>query len=179
GVPEPAPTSPSARDAAAARSPSAGVEARASTPPSPTLTATAPASSSASPNMVSVVSVSGVPVPAPIAVHLKLAANQRLRDRFVRILGVKERPIDALEQQRELTVLDVRGAAQIVLLEDAQHVPSQVRTHVRDDAGRHVGVGIDARPRDQPFGVRRQLGGECAHESLKSEVRNTKWEACL
>src|SRR6185436_14722124 len=134
----------------------------------PTLTATAPASSSASPNMVSVVSVSGVPVPAPIAVHLKLAANQRLRDRFVRILGMKERPIDALEQQRELTlvrridhqhptarhqwktaivevvaihrhqraaqllreliVLDVRGAAQIVLLEDEQHVPSQVRT---------------------------------------------------
>jgi hypothetical protein len=35
----------------------------------------------------------------------------------------------------------------------------QPLAHVRDETGRHIGVGIDARPWHQPFGMRRELFG--------------------
>ena len=60
---------------------------------------------------------------------------------------------------RDAIVPDVRCAAQLFLFEHEQHVPVQMRAHVRDDAGRHVRVGVDARPRDEALGVRPQFGG--------------------
>ena len=46
---------------------------------------------------------------------------------------------------------------EIRLFEHEQHVPPQPRPHVRDDAGRHVGVGIDPRPRHEPLRHRAEL----------------------
>jgi len=33
---------------------------------------------------------------------------------------------------------------EVVVLDDVEHVPPQLVTHERHDAGRHVGVGVDA-----------------------------------
>ena len=48
---------------------------------------------------------------------------------------------------REPVMAHVRRAAQFVFFEHEQHVPMQTMPHVSDEAGRHVGVRVDARPR--------------------------------
>ena len=65
---------------------------------------------------------------------------------------------------RELIVPEVRRASQVVFLQHEQDVPLQAAPHVSDQACRHVRVGVDPRPRRQPFGVRRELGREGSHE---------------
>ena len=138
--------------------------------------------------------------PSPFRVDLQLAAGQRQRDRLVRLVGVEERSVDAIEQPgqlplvrrlddedaaaaverkaavvevvaiqrdqrapqllRELVVLHVRRAPQIVLLEHEEHVPAQPHAHVRDDARRHVRVRVDPRPRHEALRDRPQFLGQ-------------------
>ena len=64
----------------------------------------------------------------------------------------------APELLRQPVVLHVGRAAERVFLDDEQHVPLQPEPHVGHEAGRHVGVGIDPRPRRQALRVRRELG---------------------
>jgi hypothetical protein len=50
-------------------------------------------------------------------------------------------------------VPDVRCPAQLVVFKNEQDVPLQLAPHVCHEAGGHVGIGVDARPRREPFGV--------------------------
>ena len=59
-------------------------------------------------------------------------------------------------------MLHVRSPPKIGILEHEEDVPLQPLTHVRDDASRHVRVGIDARPRDEALDDRSQLFGKGA-----------------
>ena len=89
--------------------------------------------------------------------HEHAAALVRRKAPIVEIVAI-HRDQRAAELLRELVVPDIRRAAQVVVLEDEEHVPLERVAHVGDEAGGHVGVGVDARPRREPFGVRRQLG---------------------
>ena len=66
-----------------------------------------------------------------------------------------ERP---LQLSREGEVPAVGRAALIIVLDHVENVPVQALAHESDDAGRHVGVGVDAGPVGQP-GVCGQLFG--------------------
>ena len=76
---------------------------------------------------------------------------------IVEIVAI-ERDERALQLPREGEVPPVGRAAQIVVLDHVEDVPVQALAHESDDAGRHVGVGVDAGPVGQP-GVCGQLFG--------------------
>ena len=60
-------------------------------------------------------------------------------------------------------MLQIGRAAQRLLLDDEQDVPLQPQAHVGDEAGRHVGIGINPRPGRKAFRMRRELGKQSAH----------------
>ena len=64
---------------------------------------------------------------------------------IVEIVAI-ERHQRAAELAGQAVVLDVAGAAQIVMFDHREDIPPELVAHVADRAERHVGVGVDARP---------------------------------
>jgi hypothetical protein len=60
-------------------------------------------------------------------------------------------------------VFGIGGASQLVFFQNEQDIPFETLAHVRDEASRDIGIGVDARPWGESLGVRRQFGGEGAH----------------
>lgn len=54
-------------------------------------------------------------------------------------------------------MMDVRGAPQLVVLEDEQYVPPQLDAHEPDDAVREVRVSVNARHLDDPLDMRSEF----------------------
>ena len=77
---------------------------------------------------------------------------------------VVERDDRPAELARAAKVLDVAGAAQIVVLEDEEHVPAQIVPHERHDAGRHVGIDVHTRRLREIGGDWQELGCQRAHD---------------
>jgi hypothetical protein len=62
------------------------------------------------------------------------------------------------ELTREMVVLNVAGAAQVVVLEDEEDIPAECAAHVLDGTRGKVGIGVHARPLDQSRHMRAELG---------------------
>jgi hypothetical protein len=60
-------------------------------------------------------------------------------------------------------VFGIGGASQFVFFQDEQDIPVETLAHVRDEAGRYIGIGVDPGPGGESLGVRCQFGGEGAH----------------
>ena len=60
----------------------------------------------------------------------------------------------ATQLARRPKMLEVTRSSERVVVHDGQHVPPETVAHVADDARRHVGVRVDAWPRDQSLDVR-------------------------
>ena len=63
-------------------------------------------------------------------------------------------------------VLAVGRSSQIFVLQDEQHIPAQPLPHERDEARRHVRIGVDARLARAPLKVSAELRGESPHGVL-------------
>ena len=61
-------------------------------------------------------------------------------------------------------MLHIWSAPQPFFLQHEQHVPLKLAAHKGDETGRHVRIGVDARPRRQPLDVRAQFRGERSHQ---------------
>jgi len=88
--------------------------------------------------------------------HEHSARLARRKPAIVQIVAVHrdERPAKVVG---EPVVAQVRRPAQLVLFENEEHIPVEVLTHVGDEPGGHVRVGVDARPRRETFRMRREL----------------------
>ncbi len=66
---------------------------------------------------------------------------------------------------RQVVMPQVRRASKVVFLEDEQDIPLQRPAHMSDQPCRHVRVGVDARPRRQPFRMRSEFRRKRSHSS--------------
>ena len=87
---------------------------------------------------------------------------------IVEIVAI-ERDQRARQLAGELEMAPIVRAAQVVVLDDEEHVPAEIVTHEVDDAGRHVGVGVDA----WRIGKMR-VGGELGGERSQGQLLRTK-----
>ena len=67
---------------------------------------------------------------------------------------------------RKAVVLAVGRSSQIFVLQDEQRIPGQPPPHERDEARRHVRIGVDARLARAPLEVSAELRGESPHGVL-------------
>jgi len=98
-------------------------------------------------------SVDAIEQPGQLALVRRLddedaAAAVGRKAAVVEIIAI-ERDQRAAQLLGELLVLHVRRAAKVRLFEDEEHVPLQAGAHVRDEAGRHVRIGVDPRTRHE------------------------------
>src|SRR4029434_9397 len=76
-------------------------------------------------------------------------------------------PIHGYQRSSKLRVktivFGIGGASQFIFFQDEQDIPVETLAHIRDEAGRYIGIGVDSELGGESLGERCQFGGEGAH----------------